>query len=149
MITDHTFRVPLDYSGTTPGTINVFCRELVAPVNARRQQPYLLYLQGGCGVVWGGGRGRGPGCTAVVGSMPQLQAGVHYQAATFVQGKCQSCATVLRQQTSSTLCLQQATADVCVPHMRPPLQVAPALSRPAPLRRQAGSSVRWAASVLC
>jgi hypothetical protein len=38
--------VPLDYSGKTPGTINVFCRELVAPVNARRQQPYLLYLQG-------------------------------------------------------------------------------------------------------
>lgn len=49
LITDHTFRVPLDYSGKTPGTINVFCRELVAPVNARRQQPYLLYLQGGPG----------------------------------------------------------------------------------------------------
>lgn len=59
LITDHTFRVPLDYSGTTPGTINVFCRELVAPVNARRQQPYLLYLQGVCG---GGGWSRqGPG----------------------------------------------------------------------------------------
>jgi hypothetical protein len=47
LVTDHTFRVPLDYTGRTPGTINVFAREVVAPVNARRQQPYLLYLQGG------------------------------------------------------------------------------------------------------
>jgi len=45
-VTDHTFKVPLDHSGNTPGTISVFARELVAPANARRQQPYLLYLQG-------------------------------------------------------------------------------------------------------
>lgn len=46
LVTDHTFRVPLDHSGRVPGHITVFARELVAPVNARRQQPYLLYLQG-------------------------------------------------------------------------------------------------------
>eukprot|EP00878_Enallax_costatus_P015140 GHUV01015852.1.p1 GENE.GHUV01015852.1~~GHUV01015852.1.p1 ORF type:complete len:348 (+),score=76.41 GHUV01015852.1:371-1414(+) len=49
LVTDHMFRVPLDYSGQTPGDINLFVRELIAPVNARRQQPYLLYLQGGPG----------------------------------------------------------------------------------------------------
>ena len=59
-MTDHTFKVPLDHSGNTPGVINVFARELVAPVNARRQQPYLLYLQGaGTGGQWEVARGGG------------------------------------------------------------------------------------------
>lgn len=48
-VTDHFFKVPLDHSGATPGEITLFVREVVAPVNARRQQPYLLYLQGGPG----------------------------------------------------------------------------------------------------
>jgi hypothetical protein len=45
-VTDHFFKVPLDHSGEQPGEITLFVREVVAPVNARRQQPYLLYLQG-------------------------------------------------------------------------------------------------------
>lgn len=47
LVTDHFFQVPLDHSGVTPGDITLFVREVVAPVNARRAQPYLLYLQGG------------------------------------------------------------------------------------------------------
>lgn len=46
LVTDHLFKVPLDYSGETAGEIDLFVRELVSPNNARRQQPYLLYLQG-------------------------------------------------------------------------------------------------------
>lgn len=47
IVTDHHFQVPLDHSGQTPGEISLFVRELVSPVNASKQQPYLLYLQGG------------------------------------------------------------------------------------------------------
>lgn len=46
LVTDHFIRVPLDHTGRRPGDITLFVRELVAPANARRPQPHLLYLQG-------------------------------------------------------------------------------------------------------
>jgi hypothetical protein len=46
IITDHFFKVPLDHSGKADGEINLFVREVVAPNRARRNIPYLLYLQG-------------------------------------------------------------------------------------------------------
>jgi hypothetical protein len=50
IITDHTFKVPLDHSGKVAGEIDLFVREVVAPVNTRRTNlPYLLYLQGAQG----------------------------------------------------------------------------------------------------
>lgn len=49
VVTDHRFRVPLDYTGRLPGEMDLFVRELVSPSNVRRHLPYLLYLQGGPG----------------------------------------------------------------------------------------------------
>lgn len=46
LVEDRVFTVPLDHSGSVPGDIRLFVREVVSPANARRQQPYLLYLQG-------------------------------------------------------------------------------------------------------
>lgn len=58
-LTDYRFEVPLDYTGGTPGTISVFCREVATGnininINCNSTGmsgalPYLLYLQGGPG----------------------------------------------------------------------------------------------------
>jgi pimeloyl-ACP methyl ester carboxylesterase len=48
-VTEHVIQVPLDWSGTLPGTIEVFARELVDPVRAVEDLPLLAYLQGGPG----------------------------------------------------------------------------------------------------
>lgn len=46
LVTDHTFKVPLDHSGKVPGEIQLFVREVASPTAQRRSQPFLLYLQG-------------------------------------------------------------------------------------------------------
>lgn len=49
-LTDHTITVPLDHSGATPGTIDVFFREVVQlSKKGDATLPYLLFLQGGPG----------------------------------------------------------------------------------------------------
>ncbi|KAL6766366.1 hypothetical protein ACKKBG_A35750 [Auxenochlorella protothecoides x Auxenochlorella symbiontica] len=49
-ITEHTFTLPLDYSGLHPGNVDVFCRVLVHRNKVSDHNlPYLLYLQGGPG----------------------------------------------------------------------------------------------------
>ncbi|MEV6283950.1 alpha/beta fold hydrolase [Kribbella sp. NPDC051770] len=48
-VTEHVVSVPLDWSGTLPGSIAVFARELVDPVRAGEDLPLLVYLQGGPG----------------------------------------------------------------------------------------------------
>jgi pimeloyl-ACP methyl ester carboxylesterase len=52
VLTDHTFRVPLDYSQPGGDQIEVFAREVVAADQASRagELPWLLYLQGGPGM---------------------------------------------------------------------------------------------------
>ena len=45
-LTDHTFTVPLDHMGATPGELELFAREVVAHGRAKLQLPYLLFLQG-------------------------------------------------------------------------------------------------------
>lgn len=53
-VREHVEEVPLDWSDPAdPGRITVFARELVDPVRAGEDLPYLLYLQGGPG-------GKGP-----------------------------------------------------------------------------------------
>lgn len=51
LLVDRRFKVPLDYSGTLPGEITVFAREVVpaGPNDTRSPLPYLVYLQGGPG----------------------------------------------------------------------------------------------------
>jgi hypothetical protein len=49
VLTDHTFRVPLDYGRPDGGTIEVFAREVVAAGKADAGLPWLLFLQGGPG----------------------------------------------------------------------------------------------------
>lgn len=49
VLIDHEFTVPLDYANPKGGTISVFAREVVAPANAARDLPWLLFLQGGPG----------------------------------------------------------------------------------------------------
>jgi pimeloyl-ACP methyl ester carboxylesterase len=52
VLTDHTFRVPLDYRQPDGDQIEVFAREVVATGQAgdRDSLPWLLYLQGGPGM---------------------------------------------------------------------------------------------------
>ena len=49
VLTDHTFRVPLDYDRPDGGHIEVFAREVVAAGKADADLPWLLFLQGGPG----------------------------------------------------------------------------------------------------
>ena len=49
VLTDHTFRVPLDYDHPDGEQIEVFAREVVAAGRADADLPWLLYLQGGPG----------------------------------------------------------------------------------------------------
>lgn len=51
VLEEHTVTVPLDRTGSTPGTLEVFARVVGRPGSAERgaQKPYLLYLQGGPG----------------------------------------------------------------------------------------------------
>ena len=49
MLTDHTFRVPLDYDRPDGEHIEVFAREVVAAGQADASLPWLLFLQGGPG----------------------------------------------------------------------------------------------------
>ena len=49
VLTDHTFRVPLDYDRPGGGHIEVFAREVVAAGKADAGLPWLLFLQGGPG----------------------------------------------------------------------------------------------------
>ena len=49
VLTDHTFRVPLDYGRPDGGTIEVFAREVAAAGKADADLPWLLFLQGGPG----------------------------------------------------------------------------------------------------
>jgi hypothetical protein len=48
IVTDHTFNVPLDYSGDDPSEITIFAREISSGnhVTNRHNTPYLLFLQG-------------------------------------------------------------------------------------------------------
>jgi len=50
VLTDHTFRVPLDYDHPGGEQIEVFAREVVAAGRADADLPWLLYLQGGPGL---------------------------------------------------------------------------------------------------
>jgi pimeloyl-ACP methyl ester carboxylesterase len=52
-VRDHEITVPLDWSGTLPGSITVFARELVDPLKRHEELPLLTYLLGGPG-------GKGP-----------------------------------------------------------------------------------------
>ncbi|MGO3151983.1 MAG: alpha/beta fold hydrolase [Galactobacter sp.] len=52
-VRDHEISVPLDWSGTLPGSITIFARELVDPLRRNEDLPLLTYLQGGPG-------GKGP-----------------------------------------------------------------------------------------
>lgn len=49
VLTDHRFDVPLDHSRPDGPTIEVFAREVVAPGDAGKDLPWLLFLQGGPG----------------------------------------------------------------------------------------------------
>ncbi|HEY3501642.1 MAG TPA: alpha/beta fold hydrolase [Actinocatenispora sp.] len=49
VFTDHVVEVPLDHARPDGPTIEVFAREVVDADKARRDLPYLLYLQGGPG----------------------------------------------------------------------------------------------------
>jgi pimeloyl-ACP methyl ester carboxylesterase len=49
VLTDHTFRVPLDYDRPDGEHIEVFAREVVAAGKADANLPWLLFLQGGPG----------------------------------------------------------------------------------------------------
>jgi pimeloyl-ACP methyl ester carboxylesterase len=49
ILTDHTFRVPLDYERPDGEHIEVFAREVVAAGKADADLPWLLFLQGGPG----------------------------------------------------------------------------------------------------
>ena len=49
VLTDHTFRLPLDYAQLDGPTIDVFAREVVAPTKASEQLPWLVFFQGGPG----------------------------------------------------------------------------------------------------
>ena len=49
VLTDHTFRVPLDYDRPDGEHIEVFAREVVAAGKADADLPWLLFLQGGPG----------------------------------------------------------------------------------------------------
>jgi pimeloyl-ACP methyl ester carboxylesterase len=49
VLTDHTFRVPLDYDRPDGEHIEVFAREVVAAGKADASLPWLLFLQGGPG----------------------------------------------------------------------------------------------------
>jgi pimeloyl-ACP methyl ester carboxylesterase len=50
VLTDHTFRVPLDYDRPDGEHIEVFAREVVAAGKADANLPWLLFLQGGPGL---------------------------------------------------------------------------------------------------
>ena len=50
VLTDHTFRVPLDYDRPDGEHIEVFAREVVAADKADADLPWLLFLQGGPGL---------------------------------------------------------------------------------------------------
>ena len=50
VLTDHTFRVPLDYDRPDGEYIEVFAREVVAADKADADLPWLLFLQGGPGL---------------------------------------------------------------------------------------------------
>ncbi|MEU8421907.1 alpha/beta fold hydrolase [Micromonospora sp. NPDC048835] len=49
LISDHTFRVPLDHADPTGEQIEVYAREVVAAGAQRESLPWLLFLQGGPG----------------------------------------------------------------------------------------------------
>ena len=49
VLTDHIFKVPLDYSKLEGEKIEVFGREVVSPANEKKKLPWLVYLQGGPG----------------------------------------------------------------------------------------------------
>ncbi|MET8910355.1 alpha/beta fold hydrolase [Micromonospora sp. NPDC004551] len=49
VITDHTFRVPLDHANPAGERIEVYAREVVAARRDREPLPWLLFLQGGPG----------------------------------------------------------------------------------------------------
>ncbi|WNM40230.1 alpha/beta fold hydrolase [Micromonospora halotolerans] len=49
VITDHTFRVPLDHADPAGERIEVYAREVVAAGRERESLPWLLFLQGGPG----------------------------------------------------------------------------------------------------
>ncbi|MGO9782360.1 MAG: alpha/beta fold hydrolase, partial [Streptosporangiaceae bacterium] len=50
VLTDHTFRVPLDYDRPAGEHIEVFAREVVAADKTGADLPWLLFLQGGPGL---------------------------------------------------------------------------------------------------
>ena len=49
VLTNHEFRVPLDYRKPDGETITVFAREVVAPAKENEKLPWLVFLQGGPG----------------------------------------------------------------------------------------------------
>jgi len=49
VLTDHEFRVPLDYAAPQGERIKVFAREVVAPAKENEELPWLVFLQGGPG----------------------------------------------------------------------------------------------------
>lgn len=49
VLTDHEFRVPLDYDRPERGEISLFAREVAEPGAAERNLPWLVFLQGGPG----------------------------------------------------------------------------------------------------
>ena len=49
VLTDHTFRVPLDHARPDAETIEVFAREVVSPARAGDKLPWLVFFQGGPG----------------------------------------------------------------------------------------------------
>ncbi|MEU8567298.1 alpha/beta fold hydrolase [Streptomyces pathocidini] len=49
VLTDHSFEVPLDHADPGGERIRLYAREVVAPANADRELPWLLYLEGGPG----------------------------------------------------------------------------------------------------
>lgn len=49
VVSDHVFRVPLDYSVAEGDELSVFARALVAPAKVDADLPWLIYFQGGPG----------------------------------------------------------------------------------------------------
>ena len=49
LLTQHTFRLPLDHTDPAGEQITVFAREVVAPGQEGKDLPWLVFLQGGPG----------------------------------------------------------------------------------------------------
>lgn len=59
VLTDHEFRVPLDYAAPDGEQLTIYAREVVAPGNADAELPWLVFFQGGPG--FAAGRPDAPG----------------------------------------------------------------------------------------